>query len=287
VPARASWCSRLCALRIRFALGAGNLVSSRSASAIDAAPLATLPWSPSRSAPAIDAAALAATGLLSFLRRYPPCSIAPWGGGARLAPSGGVLCACPLPFDLDGQRTLSLARRGAVTHARPPTNAGGWARAQCANCSPVHSLERGSAVNLIWSRRGQEKGRKLTVVAAVKARATAKMRPVVPRWFLFRPTSNVVPKVRQNKYSYFNCLYGAARGIRTPDPIITNDVLYRLSYCGVSISWRVFRSVRGTCGAPAARTWVCVRANDRAVGKFGYHIGDRWPHSHRPPAPRL
>jgi hypothetical protein len=27
---------------------------------------------------------------------------------------------------------------------------------------------------------------------------------------------------------------GAARGIRTPDPIITNDVLYRLSYCGIS-----------------------------------------------------
>ena len=26
--------------------------------------------------------------------------------------------------------------------------------------------------------------------------------------------------------------YGAARGIRTPDPVITNDVLYRLSYCG-------------------------------------------------------
>ncbi len=26
---------------------------------------------------------------------------------------------------------------------------------------------------------------------------------------------------------------GAARGIRTPDPIITNDVLYRLSYCGI------------------------------------------------------
>ena len=25
---------------------------------------------------------------------------------------------------------------------------------------------------------------------------------------------------------------GAARGIRTPDPVITNDVLYRLSYCG-------------------------------------------------------
>ncbi len=26
---------------------------------------------------------------------------------------------------------------------------------------------------------------------------------------------------------------GAAEGTRTPDPIITNDVLYQLSYCGV------------------------------------------------------
>ena len=26
--------------------------------------------------------------------------------------------------------------------------------------------------------------------------------------------------------------FGAAREIRTPDPIITNDVLYQLSYCG-------------------------------------------------------
>lgn len=26
--------------------------------------------------------------------------------------------------------------------------------------------------------------------------------------------------------------FGAARGIRTPDPVITNDVLYQLSYCG-------------------------------------------------------
>ncbi len=30
----------------------------------------------------------------------------------------------------------------------------------------------------------------------------------------------------------FNWLTGAAREIRTPDPIITNDVLYQLSYCG-------------------------------------------------------
>ena len=30
---------------------------------------------------------------------------------------------------------------------------------------------------------------------------------------------------------------GAARGIRTPDPVITNDVLYQLSYCGLAF-WR-------------------------------------------------
>lgn len=34
--------------------------------------------------------------------------------------------------------------------------------------------------------------------------------------------------------------YGAARGIRTPDPIITNDVLYQLSYCGVCVERRGF-----------------------------------------------
>ena len=28
-----------------------------------------------------------------------------------------------------------------------------------------------------------------------------------------------------------NC--GAARGIRTSDPLITNEVLYQLSYCGI------------------------------------------------------
>jgi hypothetical protein len=34
---------------------------------------------------------------------------------------------------------------------------------------------------------------------------------------------------------------GAARGIRTPDPIITNDVLYQLSYCGLAKSGEVWR----------------------------------------------
>ena len=28
---------------------------------------------------------------------------------------------------------------------------------------------------------------------------------------------------------------GAARGIRTPDPLITNEVLYQLSYCGILV----------------------------------------------------
>src|SRR5210317_1220480 len=31
---------------------------------------------------------------------------------------------------------------------------------------------------------------------------------------------------------------GAGRGIRTPDPIITNDVLYQLSYAGDAQGWR-------------------------------------------------
>ena len=39
----------------------------------------------------------------------------------------------------------------------------------------------------------------------------------------------------------FSKIAGAAREIRTPDPIITNDVLYQLSYCGAAI---------GKAGAP-------------------------------------
>src|ERR1043166_7744919 len=43
---------------------------------------------------------------------------------------------------------------------------------------------------------------------------------------------------------------GAARGIRTPDPIITNDVLYQLSYCGFS---RFFNELIAVCGAIQSR----------------------------------
>ena len=34
---------------------------------------------------------------------------------------------------------------------------------------------------------------------------------------------------------------GAARGTRTPDPVITNDVLYQLSYCGRPCNSRALR----------------------------------------------
>ena len=39
---------------------------------------------------------------------------------------------------------------------------------------------------------------------------------------------------------------GAARGIRTPDPVITNDVLYRLSYCGLANVLRHFCALCST-----------------------------------------
>ena len=38
---------------------------------------------------------------------------------------------------------------------------------------------------------------------------------------------------------------GAAEGTRTPDPIITNDVLYQLSYCGHRQSVRTLATVSG------------------------------------------
>src|SRR5215475_10455205 len=44
---------------------------------------------------------------------------------------------------------------------------------------------------------------------------------------------------------------GAARGIRTPDPIITNDVLYQLSYCGISQAARDIAQTRRP-GKPGA-----------------------------------
>lgn len=50
---------------------------------------------------------------------------------------------------------------------------------------------------------------------------------------LFRPrdpNKETLPFEKGNRIAEKN---GAVEGIRTPDPVITNDVLYRLSYNGV------------------------------------------------------
>src|SRR6478735_1388222 len=56
---------------------------------------------------------------------------------------------------------------------------------------------------------------------------------------------------------------GAARGIRTPDPLITNEVLYQLSYCGIAI----LRSER-----PPSYPLTCRLARE---GKAGMALPDR------------
>ena len=79
---------------------------------------------------------------------------------------------------------------------------------------------------------------------------------------------------------------GAARGIRTPDPIITNDVLYRLSYCGpgavITPGWghckqglelsadrrrgrETSRTASATSLPVSAQAW-CPRLRSRATG---------------------
>ena len=44
--------------------------------------------------------------------------------------------------------------------------------------------------------------------------------------------------------------YGAAEGTRTPDPIITNDVLYHLSYSGLFWVCQTSRDPRGDSERP-------------------------------------
>ena len=56
--------------------------------------------------------------------------------------------------------------------------------------------------------------------------------------------------------SFFNGLSGAAREIRTPDPIITNDVLYQLSYCGAA------------AGSGASAVGTVLYANSRGFGNM-------------------
>ena len=44
-------------------------------------------------------------------------------------------------------------------------------------------------------------------------------------------------RLRSKNPNEFKQVSGAAEGIRTPDPIITNDVLYQLSYRGALGAW--------------------------------------------------
>jgi hypothetical protein len=56
---------------------------------------------------------------------------------------------------------------------------------------------------------------------------------------------------------------GAARGIRTPDPIITNDVLYQLSYCGFT---KDAKSLVENCLSIQAPLCPHIRNSDRGFG---------------------
>jgi hypothetical protein len=64
------------------------------------------------------------------------------------------------------------------------------------------------------------------------ARATAWL-----RGGSFNVKPRAAAQIDQRNKPKFNVLTGAANRIRTCDPVITNDVLYQLSYCG------------GPCGA--------------------------------------
>jgi hypothetical protein len=63
---------------------------------------------------------------------------------------------------------------------------------------------------------------------------------------------------------------GAARGIRTPDPIITNDVLYQLSYCGprrATPSWRCSNGAAVYASSPRfGNTPKCARKGAVRLG---------------------
>jgi hypothetical protein len=54
--------------------------------------------------------------------------------------------------------------------------------------------------------------------------------PLIAAFSLIRDTSWDVVESRD----------GAAKRIRTPDPRITNALLYQLSYCGICVSSRIY-----------------------------------------------
>jgi hypothetical protein len=68
---------------------------------------------------------------------------------------------------------------------------------------------------------------------------------------------------------------GAAREIRTPDPIITNDVLYQLSYCGL-VERRhggdAFERRRCLCQFSPSWQYASPRRSRRRLGTRCFHI---------------
>ena len=78
---------------------------------------------------------------------------------------------------------------------------------------------------------------------------------------------------------------GAARGIRTPDPLITNEVLYQLSYCGDGgryTRWRAARQARRAffSAEQAEATRLCSGASFRfGAGVIGR--GREWENDFR------
>src|SRR4029078_5999312 len=56
---------------------------------------------------------------------------------------------------------------------------------------------------------------------------------------------------------------GAARGIRTPDPVITDGVLYRLSYCGAPCG--VLLSPGAPCVVISGTAPLCKKAARRLM----------------------
>lgn len=124
-------------------------------------------------------------------------------------------------------------------------------------CDPIHRRTREQA-----RRRGtsvvEDRAWGATIIDGIEFTVGGNCWPVIlfpGHGTKFWPARNAPPKRRRRAGDVeltFNCrretgvkggvgannsklirhLIGAAREIRTPDPIITNDVLYQLSYCG-------------------------------------------------------
>jgi hypothetical protein len=64
-------------------------------------------------------------------------------------------------------------------------------------------------------------------------------RPIWPLWYL--PTIEIVEltSLPSSLYHIIN-IFKASERIRTPDPLITNQLLYQLSYAGIFFCLRAF-----------------------------------------------